>query len=175
MGGTILLTGPGSSADIALAARAVARQLAERNVGRTLLVDADLEERPLTAGLNAPVTLGLADVLLVDADLTRAAVSTDVENLQFLPSGRSVVSYRKLEPSRMIALTALMKRHFPYVCIAGGDPTASLITHWSRYCDATFLVVGLNVTDRYAAEQAADHLRHVGARLIGCVTLGADT
>jgi Mrp family chromosome partitioning ATPase len=149
-----------------------ARQLSARGGGRAILVDADAHGKVLTQRFAATMEQGLAEALLDGIPPSRHVITTAVPYLDFLPWGRGRISRRATTPVLVRGMVAEWKRCYRYTIVAGGVELASPVGLFSRYCDATYLVVQLGQAGPESTRAAADTLMAAGARVLGCVATG---
>ena len=147
----------------------VAALLAERNLGKILLVDGDVVDKALTdflINIDAP---GLTEVLNRQQSVMSAIMPTEIETLFFLPAGIASLSRQKTLNSRLASFNEELKREFRFVLIDGGVAQELMPKTWSAFCDSTYLVVSLDNTLNTAATSAVADLQSAGARLLGCI------
>lgn len=169
---TILIAGTPPDAHAADVAGLLACEFTGRFGGRTLLVDADGEQKVLTQRFAAVGQPALAEILLNDLPLRRAISQSLVPQLEILPYGDSSPTRRTLEPERVRVLLQGLKRTYSYVIVSGGSCQDAVTKCLARYCDATYMVLQLGKTERQQALATVDFLTCAGARLLGSVATG---
>jgi protein-tyrosine kinase len=136
---------------------------------RVLLIDADLRAARLHSALGAPAIPGLAEYLLAEADEFRAMQRGPMENLFFIPSGRSVSNPAELVANgRLKLLLSRVEPLFDWIII--DSPPAVPVSDsslLSNYCDGVLMVVRSNATPFDVARKARDEFEE--KQLIGVV------
>lgn len=167
-GGSLLLAGVGSSSHVADVAAHLARRLAACGY-RSLLVDADSQQRVLTQRFAATGEQGLMETLSEGVPSSRYALATSVPQLAFLPFGQGRLARRAAAAEVVRATIAWWRQHYGYVVVASGTEASASLGALARHCDATYLVVQLGTADRVQTARAANALIGAGARLLGSV------
>ncbi len=149
--------------------------LARRADTELLAVDADLQRGQLTARLGVLAVRGAAHVLLRACAWQEAVGQTCLPGVRLLPS----VSFadpegRLLRPYRWERLFAELRRRFRLIVVDGGSLPEGPTSPAARYCDSAYLVVCLGRTAYRQAAAAAAALRCRGARVEGCIAVGAE-
>lgn len=149
----------------------LALTLAEQG-SRVLLIDADLRRPQVHRILGVERLPGLADVLMGQADLDHAIVSSPVHpGLSVLPGGSATGSPAELVGGDAFMNLVLALREGYDTVIVDTSPVlavtdAALI---GTVADGTLVVVRANQTDQGALSQCVEQLRRVNANLIGIV------
>ncbi|MFZ0616815.1 MAG: polysaccharide biosynthesis tyrosine autokinase [Chthoniobacterales bacterium] len=143
---------------------------------RTLIVDADLRRPSQHRFFGASNERGLTDFLTADIALDPLILSTDVENLSFLPSGRLPIDAAGiLNSQRMIDLIQQVKGRYDMVFFDSppilGVSDASVI---ASSVDMTLVVVQHRRFPRAMLQRVKQGLTNVGARIVGCVLNNTD-
>ncbi len=143
---------------------------------RTLIVDADLRRPSQHRFFGASNERGLTDFLTADIALDPLILSTDVENLSFLPSGRLPIDAAGiLNSQRMIDLIQQVKSRYDMVFFDSppilGVSDASVI---ASSVDMTLVVVQHRRFPRAMLQRVKQGLANVGARMVGCVLNNTD-
>lgn len=138
----------------------------------TLLVDADLRSPQLHTVFGLPNRWGLSGLLRADdRALADAVVASDIPYLDVIPAGEAVPNPAELlAHPRMAELLAEARRDYDWVVI--DSPPLLPVTDaavLSRAADGVALVVDVRRTPLRTARKAVDHLRDVGAPLLGVV------
>lgn len=143
---------------------------------RTLIVDADLRRPSQHRFFGVSNERGLTDYLTNDIPLEPLLVTTDVENLMFLPSGRLPIDAAGiLNSQRMIDLIQQVRGSFDMVFFDSppilGVSDASVI---ASSVDLTLVVVQHRRFPRAMLQRVKQGLTNVGARIVGCVLNNTD-
>ncbi len=166
-----VLGGPSVAGDVARAAAALASQ----SNGRVLLVDAGAGGEGLSTCFGCGELPGLIEVLQRRRMSSECIIATTLSRLDFMPVGQAMPTDVGKTSQALAGLLHDLKRRYSLVVIDAGMADAALACSFSRYCDATFLVVQLGQTDEAQAQTAANSLREAGARLLGCVVIGGSS
>jgi Mrp family chromosome partitioning ATPase len=146
----------------------LATSFADLEVGDVVLVDARPE---LTVG--NPSEAGLADLLgdqdEAHADWSDVIQTTDDDRIDRLVRGRGLIDTSTRGMRRMATLLDQLRQRYEYVLVHGGDGQNPETAAIAARCDAVYLLVGLDQTDRQQAQQVAETLRAAGAQVKGCV------
>jgi Mrp family chromosome partitioning ATPase len=160
-----------AAAEPGLATTAISTALAEALAAgpkhEVLLVDARIERSPGRLAEYWGGAPGLLDVLRQRATWHETIRPTAVRGLSVLEAG-TPGGQPPAEQWRI--LWTDLKRRFRFIFLDGG-PAISMSPGWCATVDAVYLLVDLDRTPRWAAEQAARHLQQSGARLAGTVLL----
>ncbi|MEY2906417.1 MAG: hypothetical protein RLZZ408_888 [Verrucomicrobiota bacterium] len=143
---------------------------------RTLIVDADLRRPSQHRFFGASNERGLTDFLTADIALDPLILSTDVENLSFLPSGRLPIDAAGiLNSQRMIDLIQQVKSRYDMVFFDSppilGVSDASVI---ASSVDMTLVVVQHRRFPRSMLQRVKQGLANVGANIVGCILNNTD-
>jgi hypothetical protein len=136
---------------------------------KTLLVDAEFEQRSLSESLDYAREEGLSELLRDAADASRACRPTSAEKLWLLPAGQlTAVSLGGDEARPAKLLERLATEHDCVLLDVGraGNPAAPLL---ARMADAAYFVVRLGAIEAAAAQAALAEFRACGARVLGCI------
>jgi Mrp family chromosome partitioning ATPase len=140
----------------------------------TLLVDADLEHRPMTSVLRLPAATGITSVLSNALELSAAAIQAPVGRdrwLDVVPTGseqRGPIATREAETLRdAIARTA---RHYELTVVVAPFDQAPLVRVGSNVVVCAHTAHSLVATLRSAVAA----LRDSGAQIVGIVLWSAD-
>ena len=169
MPAAMMFTGCERSGRVGRVATGIAALLAEKDLGRILLIDGDLSEKSLTDFLTDTHDTGLSEVLNRQQQVSETIVETSLKNLYFLPAGIESPSREKSLTSRLAALSDELREEFRFIIIDGGNSSDSIARTWSSFCESTYLVVTANATNTENATTAVTQLQASGARLLGCV------
>ena len=141
--------------------------------GKTLVIDADLRRATLHRLLDARVSPGLAELLSVKSTelVDFEEYKTDIENLYFLPSGKTLVPPPELLGSpRMSRLMDHLKATFDTIIV--DTPPVLAVTDpliLSPCCEAAVVVVSANKTTPKAINATIAALENVRIPIAGVV------
>jgi protein-tyrosine kinase len=152
----------------------LAQVMVKQHGRRALLIDADLRGSRMHSVLGTPSVPGLSEYLLGESDEFTVIQRGPMENLFFIPAGRSVSS-----PAELVAngrLRTLLQRLEPlFDWIIVDSPPAVPISDASllaNFCDGVLMVVRSNATPFDAAKKARQEFQ--GKTLIGVVLNGVN-
>jgi hypothetical protein len=167
-GRCLLFAGVGSASHADDVLPHVASLLAEDDA-EVLLVDADFARAAMTVGFGALKETGLGDLTDAGSRAEELLLPTRLPNISLLPAGRKALPDNLGVVDRVAPLLAKLEERYSLVMIDGGAHTGPLLPALARLCDATYLVVRLGATDARAATTALQTFRGTGARVMGCV------
>ena len=147
----------------------VAGSIAARDLGRVLLVDANIRRPRLTTHESLNEQKGLTDFLGSEHAMALEVKSHPGSNLDFLARGLS--NYSMIESdSKVIAETVnRFKQKYRFTFFNVGHYCDIAAKQWGKMCDATYLVLSLNETDQVTAIDATEMLHRTGSRLCGAI------
>lgn len=152
----------------------LAQAFVQQHGRRALLVDADLRAPRLHQTLGTSTTPGLTDYLLGQSEELDVIQRGAMENLFFIPCGRSVSSAAELVSNgRMKILLDRVAPLFDWIII--DSPPAVPVSDASLladYCDGVLMVVRSNATPSDIAQKARQEFRD--QHLIGVVLNAID-
>jgi protein-tyrosine kinase len=150
----------------------LAQVLVRQHGRRVLLIDGDLRVARLHTALGTTSSPGLADYLLGESDEFSVMQRGPMDNLFFIPCGRTVA-----HPAELIAngrLKMLMQRAEPlFDWIIVDSPPAVPVSDASQlanFCDGVLMVVRSNATPYDTAQKARQEFQ--GKTLVGVVLNG---
>ncbi len=158
--------GPASHADDILAH--LSSIMAEDDA-EVVLVDADFTRAGLTVGCGALKEPGLGELLEHAGRGEELVLPTLLPNVLLLPAGRKTLPDTPGVIDQLAQLLAKLEERFALVLIDGGIHTGPLAASLARLCDATYFVIRLGATDARTATTALKAFRGCGARVMGCV------
>lgn len=164
----LLFTGPDSAQRESFSVWHLAVAFGERDAGEVLIVDAD-DAAPLVP--IAPKATGLADALqgkLTWDDIRRP---TNAARVSLIPQGHMPARIERSEAT----LWDELRQDYRVVLIRSGVATASPTLWLAPLCDATYMLVTLQQTQRTAALKAQAALESCGANLAGTIVVGSRT
>ena len=142
---------------------------------RALLIDSDLRGSRLHEALGTSSSPGLSDYLLGEKDEFAVMQRGSMENLFFIPSGRSIGNPAELVANgRMRFLLNRVEPLFDWIII--DSPPAVPVSDaglLANYCDGVLMVVRSNATPFDVARKARQEFRD--KHLIGVVLNGVST
>jgi protein-tyrosine kinase len=152
----------------------LAQVMVRQHGRRALLIDADLRGARLHHVLGTSATPGLAEYLLGENDEFGIMQRGAMENLFFIPSGRSVSSPTELVANgRLKILLNRVEALFDWIII--DSPPAVPVSDaglLANYCDGVVLVVRSNATPIDMARKACQEFRD--KNLVGVVLNGIE-
>jgi Mrp family chromosome partitioning ATPase len=170
---SLLLAGIGPQSATHETALHVASLLAEEG-GKVLLVDGDLARRQLSSDLDCLQAPGLSDLSPDLAALSELILPTAQAGLSFLPVGTQ--RFAELEASADLLARSIgqLAARYDLVLIDGGRTGDSGLPTLARLCDATYVIVQLGTVEATQAQQALRDLRAGAARVLGCIATGGE-
>jgi capsular exopolysaccharide synthesis family protein len=143
---------------------------------RTLLIDGDLRKPRVHKVFGIPAEVGLASVIVGEAEPGDAVQESAVPNLFLLPSGPIPPNPAELLTSqRFKELLALLREQYDFVIV--DTPPLLAVTDPSvvaAQVDGVLLTIRRTKNDRPPAERARSILSTLGVNVIGVVINGAD-
>jgi Mrp family chromosome partitioning ATPase len=164
--GVVALTAGDSELDTTPIVAALAESLVSGPKHEVLIVDARLDDRPSRLNEFWGGRPGVHDVLRRHATWHETIRPTALQGLSILETG-TAGDRPSADQWRM--LWSDLKRRFRFILLDGGLAVAP--EGWIATIDAIYLLVELDRTPRWAAQQAAHHLQASGGRLAGTLLL----
>lgn len=152
----------------------IAARLAERNIGRVLLLDSDLKQQALTFASGLEKTDGISNVTNQGKDWRPLIYSGDAKSLDFMPGGTYQGFRHPEEKARLRTAIAEMKQDYQFILISAGDAHGLSAKIWNDICDGSCLLVSMKNSNETYAKSAITQLQTSGARLLGCVLTDVD-
>jgi protein-tyrosine kinase len=150
----------------------LAQVLVRQHGRRVLLIDGDLRVARLHSALGASSSPGLADYLLGESDEFSVMQRGPMDNLFFIPCGRSVTHPAELIANgRMRVLLQRVEALFDWIII--DSPPAvpvSDATQLANFCDGVVMVVRSSTTPFDTAQRACQEFQ--GKTMLGVVLNG---
>ncbi|HEX5104487.1 MAG TPA: hypothetical protein VFV87_11780 [Pirellulaceae bacterium] len=169
---TLLLVGIGAESTTHETALHVAALMAEEG-GRVLLIDADLARRQLSTDLDSLQEPGFSDLARENVSEQPTAQPTAFEGLAFLPAGRQrFIDLENSRADRLARALGQLSAEYDLVLLSGGQANDPAAGPLGRLSDATYIVVELGTVEAGQAQQALRELRAGGARVLGCIATG---
>ncbi len=165
-----LFTSPGRRDAKTSLVTQLAVALADRGLGEVLLVDADLRDSVLGRIFGLDGYRGVADVLMGWAEWSDVVRPTEVRRMSLAPSGSSVpLRLEHLSEVDWGHLFAQIPSRFRWVVIDTPQACEPEVPAMAAGADGTILVVRLEHSDRYLAQEAMARFQSAGAELWGTV------
>ena len=147
----------------------VAHRLADRRIGKVLLVDSNPNSQSLTSNLNLNESGGLGNVVC-DEQPWQDLVETELASgLDFLPYGN--VNTAKILRSRTAEFLQHTKEFYQFVCVSVGLNQSPIGKSFCNAADGIYLLIDLNQTSHVEAKAVADKFKINNQPLIGCIAL----
>jgi len=150
----------------------LAQAIARQQGCRVLLLDADLRSPSLHLTLGTSDSPGLSEYLLAEVEHTRIIQKGQLENLYFIPSGRSVSGQTEIVSNgRLKTLLDRLSALFDWIIL--DSPAALPVSDAgliSNFCDGALLVVRSNSTPFDTVRKARERFRE--DRILGVVLNG---
>jgi len=141
---------------------------------RTLLIDADFRKPRVHKIFNVPANVGMASVMVGQADLNSAIQPTVIPNLSVLPCGpRPANPAELLTQPRFKDLLDELRKQFDFVIV--DTPPILVVTDPAVVAprvDGVVLCIRVNKNGRPYAERAREVLASLGANVLGVVVNG---
>jgi capsular exopolysaccharide synthesis family protein len=156
---------------------AVSLALAIGQLGKVLLIDADLRGRPAAGRLGLPAgTPGLSDLAAGTAEEAACIHRVDEMGIDMLPAGPPPADPLELLSSRRFAqsLERLRERYDHIVIDSAAAQAVSDPLMLSRVCDAVVLVVRAGKAQLPEIQTTVRRLDRAGAPIIGAVLNACD-
>jgi capsular exopolysaccharide synthesis family protein len=170
----VLVTSPLPKEGKSFVAANLAQVMVRQHGRRALLIDADLRGARLHQALGTSARPGLAEYLLAENDEFGIMQRGAMENLFFIPSGRSVSNPAELVANgRLKILLNRVEALFDWIII--DSPPAVPVSDASllaNYCDGVLMVLRSNATPVDMARKARQEFRD--KHLIGVVLNGIE-
>ena len=131
----------------------VSTALAQKNIGKILLVDSDIDSCRLTQASGLLGQSGISDAVNKNLPWKTSIYGGAEINLEFLPSG-AVPFDQKYAKDSLRRIVHEFKHEYQFICISAGDAHRKSAAAWSECCDGTYLLVSLNSTHETYAKSA---------------------
>ena len=165
----LLFVGAEPNHHIDEASARIAARMADRNIGRVLLLDSDLREQSLTLASGLSKSDGISNVTNQDKQWKPLVFSGEVKSLDFMPGGTYESFRHPEEKSRLRAAVSEMKQDYQFIMVSAGDAHGLSAKIWNDICDGSYLLVSMKNSNETHAQSAVAELQANGARLLGCV------
>lgn len=168
----IVFTGCKTDAETDKVTADVARHLAERRVGKVLLVDANPNSQQLSSQLCLENSAGLGNVVCDDQPWQQVLQAGSVSGLDFLPYGN--VSTSKTMRSQTSNFLENAKPYYQFICVSTGRNDTPLSQSFTNAADGIYLLLDLTQVSQTEAKVAADKLKLNNQTLVGCIVLDTE-
>ena len=149
----------------------VASRLADRQVGKILLVDANPNSQTLSESFSLNESAGIGNVVCDDASWQSLVQPGATSGLDFLPYGTANTA--KTLRHRTAEFLKQTKEVYQFICVSVGLNESAIAKSISDAADGIYLLVDLNRTSHLEAKAAADKFKVNNQPLIGCIALDA--
>jgi capsular exopolysaccharide synthesis family protein len=168
----LLVAGATGDEGISFVAANLAQVMVQQQGLRTLLIDADLRQGKLHSDLGAPASPGLSEYLSGHSEELATIQRGPMENLFFLPCGKTVSNpLELLGNGRIKTLLSRLEPLFDWIILDSAPATTvSDAGQLANYCDGVLLVVRSNATSSDLAVKARDEF--YGRKIVGVVLNG---
>lgn len=138
-------------------------------LGKTLLIDADLRRSRCHEVLNVKNEKGLSEVLVGQADLFQAIVSTPIRGLDLLSAGTLPPNPAELLGSpKMGEILAKLVQRYDHIILDSAPLLVSDSLTLATLVDGVMFVAG-NRTPKHLVKDGCAQFSHVGARIFGVI------
>ncbi len=169
----LLFVGSESNRHIDETCARVASELADRKIGRILLLDSDAGSHELSNASGVSGQPGITDVVNDSVPWESTIYGRSATGLDFLASGKGVFHHPD-SSNRLRRAVAEMKKEYQFICIAAGDAQDPSARIWNDICDGSYLLVSMKNSNQTIAKSAVAEMQSSGARLLGCVVTDVD-
>lgn len=153
----------------------LAAMLAEGTGERVLLVDTDCWRSDAIDQLSGETVRGFADLYRSPNDWPALVLSSAVPRLDVLPAGSGAAHASRRDGDFSLAdWLAMLSRSYDLVLLHASWPGDGSLATLAAAADATLIVAPLGNLAEDAAHAALDRLRGWGARVEGCIVVGAE-
>ena len=150
----------------------VAQRLAERRVGKVLLVDANPNSQSLSNNLGLAGIDGLGNVICDDQPWKSLLQAGPTDGIDVLPFGN--VNTAKTLRSKTQNFLADAKPEYQFICVSAGLNDRPISKSFSNVADGIYLIVDLVNLSHPEAKAAADQILLKNLPLVGCIALDAE-
>ena len=147
----------------------VARRLADRGVGKVLLVDSNPNSQSLSTSLNLNETAGLGDIVCDEQPWHDLVQAGPASGLDVLPYGN--MNTAKVLRSRTAGFLEHTKEVYQFICVSVGLNESPIAKSFCNATDGIYLLIDLNQTSHTEAKTVADKFKLNNQPLIGCIAL----
>jgi Mrp family chromosome partitioning ATPase len=150
----------------------IALEIAAAKPWKILVVDADIDDQPLTKLAGVPLVSGWRECLQGETQLAQRVLPSERAGVAFLPPGIRSVDFKTVHTSEQHGGDQLirdLRQEFDVICVSLGTAFGRSLPWWGRNCDLSFLSLNPVSTGRSLARLAVQELQQNGARLEGCI------
>ena len=147
--------------------------LAKRQDQPVLLIDCDLEFRRLSEHMDMESRPGIANGLATQTSPDDIINETAQPAIDFVPAGQIKRKNWMRFEAKLTNILNHVRQSYGFVCVHLGDALGPAAELWAPHCEATYLVVSVRDSSRNVSMASVDHLRRLGARLLGCIATDA--
>jgi len=144
--------------------------------GRVIIVDCDLRRPRIHQLMGRDRAVGTSNVLVANCTLDEAIQTSDIPNVDIIPSGPVPPNPSELLGSQhMAAMLAELRQRYERIII--DSPPISAVTDaviLAKIVDGVVLVVRAHQTNREVIRYAITQLHNVSAHILGAVLNGVD-
>ena len=150
----------------------VANRLAERRVGKVLLIDSNTITQGLSSELGFGDSEGIGNVVCDRKQWKSLLQLGPTEGLDFLPYGTAKTT--KMVRSRAADFLENTKEDYQFICVSVGLNEDAISKSFCRAADGIYLIIDLNQVSHAEAKFAAEKLQAKKQPLVGCIALDAE-
>lgn len=151
----------------------VSDMLSQKNIGKVLLIDSDLNTQELSKASGLHGQDGISDVFNKGVAWKAVIHQGSSHQLDFIPAG-SIPFEKRRSRTEFLEALAQMKKEYQFICVCGGDAHNDAANFWGEFCDGSYLLVNLKNTHEVFAKSAVAELQANGARLLGCIVTDSE-
>jgi Mrp family chromosome partitioning ATPase len=164
----LLFVGSEANSHIDETCARISHLLADRNIGRVLLIDSDITGHELSRASGLEGEPGISDVVNQGVAWKPLIIGKSSAGLDFFPAGSGRFCHAEGQARLRLAI-AQMKREYQFICVSAGDAHRPSAKIWTDICDGSYLLVSMKNSNETFAKSAVTELQSSGARLLGCV------
>ena len=147
----------------------VAHRLADRRVGKVLLIDSNPNSRSLSSSVSLNESAGIGNVVCDEQDWKQLVHTEPASELDFLPFGN--VNTAKILRSRTARFLQQTTTVYQFVCVSAGLNGSPIAKSFCNAADGIYLVTDLTQTSHAEAKAVVDKFKLNNQPLIGCIAL----
>ena len=147
----------------------VAHRLADRRVGKVLLIDSNPNSRSLSSNVSLNESAGIGNVVCDEQDWKHLVHTEPASELDFLPFGN--VNTAKTLRSRTAQFLQQTAAVYQFICVSAGLNESPIAKSFCNAADGIYLVADLTQTSHAEAKAVVDKFKLNNQPLIGCIAL----
>ena len=147
----------------------VAHRLADRRVGKVLLIDSNSSSRSLSSNLSLNESAGIGNVVCDEQSWKHLVHTEPTSELDFLPFGNANTA--KILRSRTAQFLQQTKTVYQFICVSVGLNESPIAKSFCNAADGIYLVADLTQTSHAEAKAVVDKFKLNNQPLIGCIAL----